>query len=352
MFGKTPISFEKTHDGDGKPRDGIALMNALVKARDFFDHMQKESGSFRLLASNIGGDEAVLRGRFQKTQIRQGLTMHYSDVTNLCDLSTETEAPPHLGIKLFFQGGVSASIGNQDIPMPCRQSGSSRWSPSATLFHQSEREVFRRQAAIGDRVRKLTIKVFPEWLESGDVLGGTGAEALRQFTSSSLAARSWSPSAALVSLAEQAISPQAFEPYLARLYMESRVLQIIAEAFSQLRGGHAEPARPSLNAIERQRLQRAEELLANEGASPSVDVIASEVGVSVNTLQRLFHTAYDTTVFHYVRTLKLKEARQALEAGNLTIAQAAFVAGYSSPANFATAFKRAYGFSPKDARSR
>jgi AraC-like DNA-binding protein len=57
-------------------------------------------------------------------------------------------------------------------------------------------------------------------------------------------------------------------------------------------------------------------------------------------------------VFHYVRKIKLDQARVALETGKLTIAQAAFVAGYSSAANFATAFRRVFGFSPKDARSR
>jgi hypothetical protein len=43
--------------------------------------------------------------------------VHCSDVINLCDLSTETEMQPHLGIRLFFHGGVAASIGDRDIPM-------------------------------------------------------------------------------------------------------------------------------------------------------------------------------------------------------------------------------------------
>ncbi len=328
-------------------------MNSLVKAQDFFDHLQKENQSFRLLASNRQGEDTLLRGRFQKTQIRSGLTVHYSDVTNLCDLRTETEAPPHLGIKLFFQGGVSASIGDKDIPMAQQQSGSGRWVPSATLFYQKEREVFRRRAAIGDRVRKLTIKIFPEWLESGDVLGGSGADALRQFTATTLAAQSWTPSASLIALAEQVINPAGVETYLSRLYMESRILQIIADAFSQVTNtGHAQPEPQSLSPVERQRLKRADELLAVDGPPLSVDALAAEVGVGVNTLQRLFHTAYGTTVFHYIRKIKLDQARVALETGKLTIAQAAFVAGYSSAANFATAFRKVFGFSPKDARSR
>ncbi|HEY0120777.1 MAG TPA: AraC family transcriptional regulator, partial [Rhizobium sp.] len=209
-------------------------MSSLVKAHEFFGQMQRENQTFRLLNSNIGTDDTVLRGTFSKTTVRNGLTVHYSDVTNLCDLHTEAESAPHLGIKLFFQGGVSASIGDQDIPMPHRLENSDRWIPSATLFHQQERELFRRRAAIGDRVRKLTIKIFPEWLESGDVFGDASAQGLKLFTSTRLAARSWNPSASLVALATQAIKPPSFEPYLARLYMESRTLGIVAEAFSLL----------------------------------------------------------------------------------------------------------------------
>ncbi len=160
-------------------------MSSLVKAHEFFGQMQREDCTFRLLNSNIGADDTVLRGTFSKTTVRSGLTVHYSDVTNLCDLHTEAESAPHLGVKLFFQGGVSASIGDQDIPMPHRAENSDRWIPSATLFHQQERELFRRRAAVGDRVRKLTIKIFPEWLEFGRCLCGckrAGPEALHRDT--------------------------------------------------------------------------------------------------------------------------------------------------------------------------
>lgn len=325
-------------------------MSSLVKAHEFFGQMQAGNRSFRLLNSNIDGNQALLKGTFGKTAIRNGLTIHYSDVTNLCDLRTETEAPPHLGIKLFFQGGVTASIGNQDIPMPLRQTGG-HWIPSATFFHQKEQEVFRRHAAIGDRVRKLTIKILPEWLDSGDVFADASALGLRRFTSRKLSARSWMPSKSLLALAEQAIRPPVFEPHLSRLYVESRVLGIIAEAFSLVSDGDgAGDRRSNLSAIERKRLQRAEELLKSTPEALSVDEIAAKTGVSVNTLQRLFHVAYGTTVFHYVRSRKLEQARLALENEGLTIAQAAYVAGYNSAANFSTAFKRHYGFTPKQSR--
>lgn len=325
-------------------------MNSFVKAHEFFSQMQAGNKSFRLLNSNIDKDRAILKGVHNKTRLREGLQIHYSDVTNLCDLQTETEAPPHLGIKLFFEGGVSASIGNHAIPMPVRQV-SGRWTASATLFHQREPELFTRRAEMGDRVRKLTIKILPSWLESGDVLGDASASGLKQFMSKALSSRSWTPSTALLGLAEQIIRPPALEPHLARLYLESRVLSIIAEGFSLLRGGIETPEdRHQLSPSECKRLRKAEELIKNSVEMLSVDEIARDVGISVNGLQRLFHAGQGISVFNYVRMQKLAQARSAMENEGLPIAQAAHLAGYKSAANFATAFKRQYGFTPKQSR--
>ncbi|MBN9044161.1 MAG: helix-turn-helix transcriptional regulator [Rhizobiales bacterium] len=324
-------------------------MNSLVKAHEFFGQMQAGNRSFRLINTNIESDRNLLKGTFTRTRIRDGLTIHYSDVTNLCDLQTETEAPPHLGIKLFFCGSVTASIGDRDIPMPLRQA-QGRWIPSATLFHQKEPELFRRRAEIGDRVRKFTVKIMPDWLESGDVLGHASARGLRRFMSEKLSALSWTPSPSLLALAEQAIKPPVFEPHLHRLYVESRILGVIAEAFALLTDGGAGEARPGLSIAERRRLLQAEELLRETAGIPSVEEIAAKIGVSVNTLQRLFHAGHGTTVFHYVRMRKLEQARLALENEGVSIAQAAYIAGYNSSANFSTAFKRRYGFTPKQSR--
>lgn len=83
----------------------------------------------------------------------------------------------------------------------------------------------------------------------------------------------------------------------------------------------------------------------------TMQTIASHAGLSVNTVQRLFRAVHKTTVFDYARDRKLQRARQALEAGGISVAQAAFIAGYASAANFATAFKRRFGMTPKSARS-
>jgi AraC-like DNA-binding protein len=74
--------------------------------------------------------------------------------------------------------------------------------------------------------------------------------------------------------------------------------------------------------------------------------------VNANTLQRQFRAVFGTTVFDYLRECRLLRARRALEHGGVTVGQAALAAGYTSAANFATAYRRRFGHVPKLARSR
>lgn len=58
------------------------------------------------------------------------------------------------------------------------------------------------------------------------------------------------------------------------------------------------------------------------------------------------------TVTDYIRKSALARARQLLKRDGVSVAQAAHASGYSSAANFATAFKREFGMTPREARGR
>lgn len=58
------------------------------------------------------------------------------------------------------------------------------------------------------------------------------------------------------------------------------------------------------------------------------------------------------SIFDYVRKLRLELAFASLRSGECTVAQASLIAGYSSPTNFATAFRRMFGVSPREALGR
>jgi AraC-like DNA-binding protein len=141
--------------------------------------------------------------------------------------------------------------------------------------------------------------------------------------------------------------PTTFDPPFARLYLESRALEIIAETLSAPTGtGSATRGRGVPHADGLRRLHLVRDMLESEcGKTFTVDGVAREGGMSGDALQSQFRTAFGTTVFAYLHECRLQRARRAIEAGS-PVSQAAYAAGYNSPANFSTAFKRRFGCPP------
>jgi AraC-like DNA-binding protein len=59
-----------------------------------------------------------------------------------------------------------------------------------------------------------------------------------------------------------------------------------------------------------------------------------------------FRETFGTTVFGYVRKLRMDKARSLLEIGDLNVTEAALEAGYCSLGHFAAAFKKRFGTLP------
>ncbi|MGR6467726.1 helix-turn-helix transcriptional regulator [Rhizobium sp. PAMB 3182] len=325
-------------------------MEAALTTAEFFRHIKRENGSVRLLSKGFEDSEPMMSGRFGKIELRAGLSVHFSNIINHYDMETEAELEPHLSIKLLMGGLVEGRIGDRTFAGADDGCG----APRGVIFAQREPEIFRRRVAKGERITKFNISILPEWLSDCGILADGGAEEVATFCREHLACTSWKPSAGALALAERAMRPRETMPHMHRLYVESCVLPIIAEAFEQLSGRNGLSERSkSLSIREWQKLTKAEELVANaRGSLPTVEEMAAAINVSVNTLQRFFHAAYGMTAYQYMRTVKLTAAQKAMIEDGVTISEAAFLAGYTSAANFSTAFKRQFGYTPGSLRNK
>ncbi|MGB3288683.1 MAG: helix-turn-helix domain-containing protein [Burkholderiaceae bacterium] len=93
------------------------------------------------------------------------------------------------------------------------------------------------------------------------------------------------------------------------------------------------------------------ELLANLSLTPSLAGIAQRLGVNGRRLSRAFHRHMGMTLFEYLREERMRVACRLLRETSLSVAAIATELGYSSAANFSTAFRAHAGQSPSAYRA-
>lgn len=324
-------------------RDGFVTAGDLSDLSLLTDANRKQH-AFRRSAKIQSGHSGYVR-------LQEGLSVHFSDVRELQSFTIETQTKPNFGIRVFLEGTVEAKIGDMAIPMAENTGETTGWKPVASLIAQLQPELFVRQARKGGHLRKVVVDMTPEWLESYCQGDEESLSIIREFSKCHLACRSWTPSVHTVAMVEQILNPPELPTLLYNFYLQSRVFVLIAESLQQLILEKDITPRNKLRSQDHQKLQKIDVFLAkNEGIQTTAKMLANEVGVSINTLQRLFHNAYGASVSSFVRQKKMEHARSLLESGSISIAEVSYIAGYGSPANFATAFKRQFGLSPSDVR--
>lgn len=291
--------------------------------------------------------EPALRDHLKRTRrLRPGLLLHWEDAREATDLVAQTEIDAGLRIVLLLEGAVDVSFGRQRVALSCGCGAT-----SAALVAVAEPDQLTRRARRGTYSRRMTLTLSPAWLAQSGAAPGV----LDDFMRRHLALQRWQASPRAVAVAEQMLRPPALQPLLQNIYLESRALELAGEALATLQSP-ADSATPNASALrprEHQRLRALCAFLASGQADGlSLSAIARHMGINANTLQRQFRAVYGTTVFDHLRECRLQRARRALEHDGVTVGQAAMLAGYTSAANFATAYRRRFGLPPKLARSR
>lgn len=325
---------------------------ALVRRADLASNLDLLGRDYRVAGPALGAVVPVLRGHFHTMQLRPGLVLHRTRVCDLYDMQTSVWLNPALKLTLVIDGATDMAFGTREFRFGPQRDGRGRLRHQATLLSLAEPDRFRRQWRRGRHESKVSLTLLPEWLEQEAVDDGPAVERLRAFRRCHLAVAQWEPSARAVGLAHQIVHAPPLTAPLARLYLESRAIELVAEALAVVAGAPV-PEAPTLSTREHRRLRELCDLLdRGEADGWSLADIARHVGMSATTLQRAFRRFSGQTLSGYVRGRKLDHARDALERDGVSVAQAAALAGYTTAANFATAFRRRYGTTPRGLRAR
>lgn len=323
----------------------------LIRKADLLRSLDHEH-DYSFSRPGLTDESPVLQGEFETIVLRPGLVLYRRRVRDLHDMQTSVTVGPGLEIGFLVSGETEVSFGDLDLRLGPRRDNHGRVRNSATVVALAEADTFRRYWRCGREETKVGMSLSPDWLDSGAFPESRALDRVRAFLGRHLAQQSWEPSARAQALAHQIAHPPAFADPFRNLYLEARTLEFATEALMAIAQAPVFAARP-LAAREHRRLRELQAWLdASRVETLTLDDIARQAAMSPATLQRAFLAFSGQSLFEYLRSRRLDAARRALEREGASVAQAAEMAGYTSANNFATAFKRRFGCTPRDVRLR
>lgn len=135
---------------------------------------------------------------------------------------------------------------------------------------------------------------------------------------------------------------------LGLIFQESKAIELIAHKLAQIESTvKTDPASVKLPSDDVERVRAAKTILGkNLDAPPRLPDLARAVGTSHTQLNRGFKMIYGTSVFGYLRRMRLEEAGCLLQKGHMNVTEAAIAVGYNSISSFSRAFSAHFGVTP------
>ncbi|HCF6113951.1 helix-turn-helix transcriptional regulator [Pseudomonas aeruginosa] len=130
------------------------------------------------------------------------------------------------------------------------------------------------------------------------------------------------------------------------LYLSGKALELTAHVLATLDVQSSTSTAITLPARHRDCLHRARDLLMWDLCHPpSLDWLASQVGLSVTLLTRGFRQLFGMSVYEFVREQRLQQAYRMLATGECSVSATAGLCGYTD-SHFSKAFQKRFGIAP------
>ncbi|AOY76525.1 helix-turn-helix transcriptional regulator [Clostridium formicaceticum] len=109
-----------------------------------------------------------------------------------------------------------------------------------------------------------------------------------------------------------------------------------------------------IKSSDKHRIHLAEKIIINNIAEPiSIKELSKKTGLNTYKLKVGFKELYGTTIFRYLKDVRLEKARDLLlNNDEMNVTEIANEVGYSNLSHFARAFRNKYGANPRDFRVR
>ena len=287
-----------------------------------------------------GGDlqTPALSGRLLTYEIHPGLKASAHDITYLNDQAFVVDVGPSLMCALLLEG-------DDDVMQIDGHGEVFRRRERAVLVGFPRTTKCRRMFRARHRCCGAGFALEPRFFDRfGEHVSDDGLSELRQFCDTDFRVETLARSARLLEIARGALQHPYGGP-LGELFLECNALSFVLEVAKFLEQERRMVARIGRGHYDR--VMQAREILdTNLIAPPRTLDLARRVGSNITTLQASFKAVVGTTIFGYVRDQRLLMARVLLLEHGLSVAEAGYRVGFSSPAAFTAAYRRNFGYPP------
>lgn len=278
-------------------------------------------------------------GWLQDEEVQPGFRVFAADYAAYEDYAVLSAAPPGFLIAV-----------NLGCPQAGELGGKTWELASDAVYALNLREPVKRRALRGAHTQQTRcgVLIADEWFESGrhSEIEASSTQIRELLQSHMIPWKAKTPTL-LGSVAQRLTTAMETVGPLGRLRREAVGLELLFETLS-LFNAESDAGRTSAPRREMDRIHDVRHVLDSLGPLEEIVLtdLARQAGMSVRSLNRHFRSTFGTTICAYVASSRMESARQALEHGEATIDIAAYIAGFSSQANFSKAFRRHYGRTP------
>jgi AraC-like DNA-binding protein len=132
------------------------------------------------------------------------------------------------------------------------------------------------------------------------------------------------------------------------LYFKGKVYELLSLFFNKNEDTDVEQCPFLVDEENVRKIRKAKEIILNQMTDPpSLQGLASEIGLNVKKLKEGFKQIYGETVFGYLLDFKMNEARSMLDTKQYNVNEISIKLGYSTSSHFISAFKKKFGTTPK-----
>lgn len=326
------------------------------------------AGAKPSLDTEIQAEDPFLKGRFIVERTLSGIQLHIMDAQELKNTKWSLLVPPGLTFGVILVGNINFNVGQDTYNLSSSltpEKSDSKEAQNCFTMNLLRHTPVSRSLIKDESVCKIYISVSHKWLDQHLNMAEPIDRKIFHFIRQQHGVVQWQSSSTIKQLANDIIHKTQKRNVFDSLHIESEIIKFCSVFLRELKEVHLDREIHNTNneaihsiSSAKSNAERIKQFIddrifqsATNIATIRVETIASELGLSTRSMQRIFKQHYSQTVFDYIRQHRLAIARDALVNGDVSIGEAAYLAGYKHSSNFANAFKEAFGVAPGNLRS-